>query len=279
MHVAASSTTSNHYYAILANSHRQLALQKALSPLSRISPANCHALFAFAGVIALSAFASPTDSGPNATASPVDKILEFFPLIRGIQTVIRSALPWIAEGSMNPMMNRQWDRLKFEPESMPSNLSPIVGAQLHALQELNRRSMPKNDEAACFANAIDRLVSIFETYKIIAEDRSLVFVWTVSISDEFVLALQCRKPMALVILAHYAILLHSVNERWWARERGAELIRAIHQELPQEWKSAVAWPMQVIESDNLMLGDGVRGELSGRHNLQRLDLYSQLRAS
>lgn len=54
--------------------------------------------------------------------------------------------------------------------------------------------------------------------------------------------------MALVILAHWAVLLHSVSAQWWAGERGRLLVEAIFQELDDEWSAAVQWSMDVVQS-------------------------------
>lgn len=54
--------------------------------------------------------------------------------------------------------------------------------------------------------------------------------------------------MALVILAHWAVLLHSVSAQWWAGERGRLLVEAIFQELDDEWRAAVQWSMDVVQS-------------------------------
>ena len=53
--------------------------------------------------------------------------------------------------------------------------------------------------------------------------------------------------MALVILAHFAVLLHCVSAQWWAGERGKRLAEAIEQELNDEWKPAVQWPIDAIQ--------------------------------
>ena len=55
--------------------------------------------------------------------------------------------------------------------------------------------------------------------------------------------------MALVILAHYAVLLHDVRSQWWAAGRGKQLVKSIQRELSDQWKSAVQWPMDAVQGD------------------------------
>lgn len=244
IHVANNCPADGPFYKRLALSHRQRALQSALAPLNHITPANCHALFAFAGVTAFSTF-----TVYSSETSPVDVMLDFFPVVRGTKTVLRSALEWISHGALHPLIERQWDEWKIDAASSPSALTPEVKEHLCKLEKLNCRTARDEEEHECFAVAIQRLIDAYETYKYIVGDRSLVFVWTVVVPNEFVAALQSRKPMALVILAHYGILIHSVGEQWWARGRGAGLVEAVHLELPTEWKDAVSWPLRVVRDE------------------------------
>lgn len=255
IHVANTCPSGGQFYKRLACSHRQRALQSALAPLNNITSANCHALFAFAGVTAFSTFTLHGLERSGPSPSPVDLMLDFFPVVRGTKTVLRSALEWISHGTLNPLIERQWDEWKSDAASVPSAVTPEVKMHLCELEGLNRRTARDKEKYECFAVAIQRLMDVYDTYKYIAGDRSLVFVWTVVVNNEFVAALQAREPMALVILAHYGILIHSVDEQWWAKGRGAELIEAIHLELPAEWKDAVTWPLKVVRSADPVFRD------------------------
>ena len=182
-------------------------------------------------------------------------MIDFLPVVRGTQTVLRSALGWISTGAMNPLIERQWDEWVFV--GLSSFLNPTIRARLHELQEVNWRTAHNEAEYQRFFTAIERLIHAYETYRYIAEDRSLVFVWTVTVPESFVVELKARRPMALVVLAFYAVLVHSVEEQWWAKGRGKNLVEAIHEELPMEWREAVKWPMEVVRSEEpLLLGEG-----------------------
>ena len=162
-------------------------------------------------------------------------------------------------GAMNPLIERQWDDWVFV--GLSSSLNPTIRARLHELQEVNRRTTCSEAEHQCFSTAIQRLIYAYETYRYIAEDRSLVFVWTVTVPEDFVVELKARRPLALVVLAFYAVLVHSVEEQWWAKGRGKSLVEAIYEELPVEWKGAVKWPVEVVRSEQrVVLGEGRWGQ-------------------
>ena len=100
--------------------------------------------------------------------------------------------------------------------------------------------------------AVQDLRKSFEMYATIVEKWPLVFVWAVMLPDSFVMELKKKETLALVILAHYAVLLHGINEQWWEEGRGSQLVEAICQMLPSEWQPAVRWPKHVVQS-NLIL--------------------------
>ena len=231
---------------------RNQALNSALPYLSTISPDNCDALFAFAGIVALSVFALPmTSSKVNSvcSCSPIDDILDFFPLIRGIGSLVRngSTLSWINRGDLQPLIepHGRWP-IAGHPEivSLPKDLQ----AKLDNLQVLNEQTSCTDNERRYYTSAIQSLKNAFGKLISIPDGRSSLFVWGGVVPDDFLLALRARRPLALTVLAHYGVLVHQANHWWWCGDRGAQLVRAIHGELPKHWQAAVRWPMEVIQN-------------------------------
>lgn len=222
--------------------HRNIALRSCIPALRDITPKNCHALFAFSSVIAVSTFAFPEASSESHT-SPVDNILTFLVLIRGVNTVLQGGLDWIRSGSLNPLL--QDGRVNWREQVA---LLPIAFlAPFERLRTLNQNATPDSNVRKVYAEAIQDLENSYGAYQLIASDRSLVFIWCAIIPSEYVALLRERQPMALVILAHFAVLLHNVGAQWWAGDRGRHLAGAIHNELNNDWKLAVEWPMAVVQ--------------------------------
>ena len=117
------------------------------------------------------------------------------------------------------------------------SLNEGIGRTIHVDLQVNYRA------------AVQELRKSFEMYATIVEEGPLVFVWAVMLPDSFVIELEKKETLALVILAHYAVLLHGINEQWWAEGRGSQLVEAICQMLPSEWQPAVRWPKHVVQSN------------------------------
>ena len=100
------------------------------------------------------------------------------------------------------------------------SLNEGIGRTIHVDLQINYRA------------AIQDLRKSFEMYATIVEEGLLVFLWAVMLPDSFVMKLKEKETLALVILAHYAVLLHGINEQWWAEGCGSQLVEAICQMLP-----------------------------------------------
>ena len=74
----------------------------------------------------------------------------------------------------------------------------------------------------------------------------LIWVWPINLSGEFTDLLSMRKPEALIILAHYAVLLHHRRRVWLVGNVGGILIQEISKFLGTFWKSWLDWPNEVI---------------------------------
>ena len=222
--------------------HRNMALRYCIPSLRNITPDNCHALFAFSSLIAVSTLAFP-DASSESHTSPIDNILTFLVLIRGVNTVLQGGLDWIKSGSLNPLL--QDGRVNWREQFA---LLPVafVGP-FERLRTLNENATPDAKVRKVYAEAIQDLENSYGAYQLIASDRSLVFIWCAIVPNDYVALVRERQPMALVLLAHFAVLLHNVGAQWWAGDRGRHLAEAIHNELNDEWKLAVKWPLQVDE--------------------------------
>ena len=98
-----------------------------------------------------------------------------------------------------------------------------------------------------YRSAIQDLRTAFERSSTIIEEEGLVFIWAATVSEQYMIRLQNKEPMALVILAHYAVLLHGINGQWWANGRGSQLVDAISETLPAVWQAAINWPRDAVQ--------------------------------
>ncbi|OJJ07768.1 hypothetical protein ASPVEDRAFT_877960 [Aspergillus versicolor CBS 583.65] len=76
-----------------------------------------------------------------------------------------------------------------------------------------------------------------------------VITWPMLVKLEFSDLLGQGRPEALVILAHYAVLVHRFRESWLFADSGKFLIQEIGRCLGEEWEEWMAWPNDALCQD------------------------------
>lgn len=71
-----------------------------------------------------------------------------------------------------------------------------------------------------------------------------VYVWMYQLEDDYVRLLQEGKPIALVILSYFCILLNTLGSFWWNRGWAEHLLSEIHASLNQEYRIWMQRPME-----------------------------------
>ena len=74
--------------------------------------------------------------------------------------------------------------------------------------------------------------------------------WLTQISPIYVEQLDQRRPEALVILAHFAVLLHRAADNWFIGDLGSQLIHRINSQLGAHWEEWLAWPNSMLQQKN-----------------------------
>ncbi|MCJ1340304.1 hypothetical protein MMC09_005598 [Bachmanniomyces sp. S44760] len=234
------SSTKRRVYEDAAAKHKNLALQEALPVFNDITQDNCHALFGLAGLVAMLAFVFPHQSSDRSFNGPVDDIREFFGLLRGVSTILDTSLEWVLHGPLASHLGHDW-------HPAPISLRSDLKKALNQLVETNNDKVTDSKTRGMYNATIEHVRKAFEDYKTISSERSLVFGWVIGVSEDYLLNLKSKSPMAWVILAYYGVLLHSVNGKWWSEGRGKLLVEYICEELSEEWQSSLQWPKEMVK--------------------------------
>lgn len=71
--------------------------------------------------------------------------------------------------------------------------------------------------------------------------RRLLLSWQIQLPAEYLDLLDERAPEAMIILAHYSVLLHHQRDEWTVGSAGIRMIHAIRNVLPLEWHPWLWW--------------------------------------
>ncbi|PGH03333.1 hypothetical protein AJ79_07411, partial [Helicocarpus griseus UAMH5409] len=225
-------------YVELATMHQNLALAAFRPVLNNITPSNCNAVFAFSSLIAALAFAFSRFVGRPGGGEPVAELLQDFFLFRGVEGVLSTSWDQIQKGELGALIRRP-------TEAMPQPVSKDVLNALDYLHECNGEHVTQisADEKDANNHAIRELRISFERP---TSSWETVFRWPILLPEAYLAHLKLRKPMALVILAHYCVILSRLDACWWSQGWAGHLFETIYRSLDLRWRPLLRWPMQMI---------------------------------
>lgn len=232
-----------------ASFHHQSALSLFRLALLNITAENCDACFAFSSFLFVYAWASSggtgdlffTDtSGLEEDGAPID----WFQLLRGAFTLLITFWANMEKGPLSPIL-KLWEGPE-EPPAQTSReddakFSSLIGVWNSSPDNLTADEVNALNEALALLRRVYGQLPYFDT-RVCA--IAATFSWPVQVPDAYVEMVKQRKPEALVLLAHYCLLLNRVNNFWWIQGMSRHLLENIHQNIGVEWEVWIGWPLQ-----------------------------------
>lgn len=248
---------------VSAVSHMDQALQLYRQDESEPSAENADARFCFSWLVCMFAYATPSP------VTAVDAICEVFRLVQGIDATVKDCFPWLVAGPFAPLLNQSLHetlRLSADSGYAASFSTRHLFADVHGsviipqgmafgLDHLDYMmtlpSISADDSATC-SMMLEELKQLYTN--VVAASRStgiaLVICWPKTDPSAFISLLKARQPQALIILAHYCVVLDLLNDRWCLRGWSSRLMQHIATILEDPWKQWIAWPLQIVMMKN-----------------------------
>jgi hypothetical protein len=218
--------------------HHTEALAQVVPHLANISSDNVTALFSFSCLIALYSFGFHQTQAPSA--DPLGDIFEVFTLIRGIRIIVRDEVQWLQQTPFAESMLPN-------PLDPNASLAPKIEAAISTLSQYNSKQITDLASRDVYAAAIDLLR---QTFLLAAEKPSAKMTalpFPILVPDEFMEKLRGRDPMALVILANYAVALYWLRGYIWLRGWGKEVVDAVKHTVGTEMRFYLEWATEEVE--------------------------------
>jgi hypothetical protein len=230
-------------YYMLATYHQNIAVNIIRMELSSITSENCHALFVASSLVTLTAFSSPNSVN---LATPIDDLVDIFLLMRGMHGILKSAFEMIKEGPLGSILDSG-------PAPPPTPLLLTLRSRLAELSTLLTTQEPDRVVRELCGVAISSLVETTALGVTHTDDRELrvAFIWPIIVSMGFISLLRQRNGVALAILAHYCIILHTAEhsatqKNWFLSGWGSRIVESITSTVDPTWQDSVRWPMECI---------------------------------
>ncbi|KAL4881166.1 hypothetical protein BJY04DRAFT_218345 [Aspergillus karnatakaensis] len=165
----------------------------------------------------------------------LDRFIHYLRIHRGVRTVVGG----------------NWKQLKKSSfSSVLTQCEPTVTEDIGPDQECTRL-LSLIDGAklgASFTNTYIETIKSLEWSIQVAQNGSGgdqwygALLWPIMVPWEYIDMLVHRRPEALVILAHFAVLLHSCRNLWVFGDGGRFIIESVSQYLGPEWAGWMEWP-------------------------------------
>ncbi|CRG83666.1 hypothetical protein PISL3812_01021 [Talaromyces islandicus] len=228
-------------YEELAFGHQTLALRLFRRELDNITPSNSEAMFAFASIATVLAFASLQTTGVQAL-TPIDEMFQIYNLTRGVSEILETSNLWFK--TSNSWVPNVLASMRTPEKPLPANIEENISLLFKLNLDLTVTGQTI-EETAASENAIRELSTTFQQ---VHSGFAIVcaFRWPICVGPIFISNLRDRRPMALILLAHYCILLHKMDDFWWMKGWPRRLLHSIYTTLDPSWKDAIRWPVELI---------------------------------
>ncbi|KAJ6007278.1 hypothetical protein N7540_011254 [Penicillium herquei] len=83
---------------------------------------------------------------------------------------------------------------------------------------------------------------------------TLSLAWLFEIPLGFIELLEQKRPVSLVIFAHFALLLLDAPQFWWNKPLAMKIVKAVHASLAARYHRCIEWPLHEIMQRNDQMG-------------------------
>jgi hypothetical protein len=243
LHMASAQLENQISYVDIAIQHHNIAIREYSSNLNGINRENSAALFTCATLIVVSALNIAVTRPHKELKGPVDDILSIFMLLRGVQVVLAEMWPCVEESEIAPIF-------KGRDVDNTTELSDDIDSALRGLEDRSQSTADADGNSATYSLTIRGLKECFKRVSSKGSDNGMALSWPIIVGPAYIALLASRQPMALLILAHYAIILDGIKDIWWAGGWGKQLVEDIDRMVDDDWKTLIAWPMAKVGAIN-----------------------------
>ncbi|EOD46369.1 putative c6 zinc finger protein [Neofusicoccum parvum UCRNP2] len=245
-------------WAAAADQHLAGGLRGVAQVLPALGPANCHAVYVSACFVCFCAFARGPRRGEcllfAANDDDGDGGAAFLLLMRGVRQIVEAvgeaavfsgplrACPRPERADLPAGQGLHHPR-RVEWAGPVGRLRAFVACSADACADAVLRAV--NDLARCFGDTCGDGDDA-EGGARPQEQAILAWLFRISTQDRFVECLRQKRPLALLVLAHFAVLLRMLDHVWFMAGWAGHILAAIRDIIGGEYGEQLAWPMQEV---------------------------------
>lgn len=231
------------HYAALASNHHGLGLPAFRAALQNMTPDNCDALISYSKGLVWCAFAWHESFSTNTQAASsvgnVSWLPQWFNLLRGSCLIVEASRRWTANClyALPPALD---DITEF--------FSSVDGCRISALKLrlFSTVLFPTCEAVTSALAALEYSFALASMRHHNTPFRNAINYWGGALQNDYITLLQEKEPWALIVLAHFCVLVHRSETRWFMKGHGARLLQSISDRLDVQWHEYLQWPLEEI---------------------------------
>ncbi|KAL4733080.1 hypothetical protein BDV11DRAFT_214391 [Aspergillus similis] len=251
LHLAFMNPAKRDEYIKEADDHFTFGVRSvtAVLALNTLDSGNCQKIYIAAVMICFAYFARGPRDGEYLVFNAKGKS-EWLVLLHGVRAILAQKQAEIFTGVLAPSE-------KDQAADIPHHeLDTEFSRHVQHLQKIKATVMAEAQaDRDLYIRVTDDLIGCFDgAYQarkagnVPSELMPYTMGWTFRLPEMMIERLEEREPIALVILAHWAILLRYMGEAWFMRRWDRHIILGIRACLPPTYHDRIAWPEEVIAS-------------------------------
>lgn len=264
--------------AMLLQTRAISLFNEAIVNNAEVTADNCVPMFLFSSLLGMHLLCDALRYPGDDFDAFLDRFVEYVSLHRGVRTVTSRMWSVLRETEFKPLLRAAEVAMTPPPPPPPPPASPSETEdarcscghenQLNSLLSLIDESSSAMDPPSLEAcrQAIDKLAVLFHAQRARpsktspstphGSDVGGIFAWPILLPVEYTALLAQRRPEALIILAHFAVLLHYHRDKWIFGDGGRTMVRFIMAYLGrgrgtgrERWERWLVWPRSIVMGD------------------------------
>jgi hypothetical protein len=266
LHLAYMHPNKREKYTMLATAHQAIAIAGFRQNLARQSESNSLAISAFSSLLCFYSFATLGSNVPSGTDLK-SAIMELLVLARGVFLVAKDYLEFFSLSPLSRIITIDVESFATpgitgneDVDNHLASLYHLVHGKGHAIDGSNA-NLPllawtfkaQNDESLSPSDAYDIAIRhlsrcFYTAYRRPGQmcEISNVLIWPSMLPQVFMHLLAEQQPEALIILAHYCVLLNRLEKYWWIEGCAQHFLQFIDESLADEWKHWLSWAIVMV---------------------------------
>jgi hypothetical protein len=223
-------------YRELAVHHYDLALPKLQLLVVEIDKVNYGSVLAAATLLGYFSSASVRFEEDNLRI--IEDLWHNHQLLRGVTTIVKHTAPYFGEEKLSAIAKlKPWDNVPLPAgfqhgmEILCTNINTFGGDEI------------KNE---VYHNAVHLLQENVKAEIANPQHITISYMLLPAADQRYMGLCTAREPMAMVILAYYAIILHRQCHRWWMGDNGVKFFDAVKGLLDPKFESLLEWPKRFL---------------------------------